>query len=667
MKIESIVLTNFRCFGPTPIEIKLDDLSCLIGNNGTGKTATLEAISRVFGVTQNDRKIRNSDFHVPNGESLEDVEERSLSIELRIEFPEIEDGHASDSIPQHFDQMIIEREGEAPHCRIRLDATWSANNTLEGEIREELRWITSSDNGEERLGVSPNQRSSVQVYYVPAIRNPVKQISNVTGSLVHRLIKSINWSEDLKDRHAELVDDFNDEFSSERAIEVISETLTNGWKNYCAGTPYADVKISPIKNDFEKVVSQIEVLIEKENDSGISELSDLSEGMRSLFYLTLIRSIFDIENIIMSEGAEESGFDDLTLTFPYLSMFCIEEPENHLAPHFLGKITDNFRGLSEDTRAQVLITSHSPAIVKRIHPEEIRHFRMTDAGSTAVSYIDLPEQGDEAYKYVRNAVQAYPELYFSKVVLLCEGDSEEVILPRMLEVNGIIADQSFLSIVPLSGRHVNHFWRLLSHLDVPYITLLDYDRKRPTGGWEKIKYIIQQLLELGIEWNDLLAVSEDEVLTEESLSEMHTWELNPDEERYWLNRLKNYDVYFSQPLDIDALMLRMYFSYYTDLEQGERGPQIPENMNENNAREFKAAYSAVLGKRAGDSLSPNSISNPERYFWYRYLFLNKSKVVSHRKMITRISSEQLLESCPKTFKEIINKLRTMVNEKDTSE
>ena len=41
---------------------------------------------------------------------------------------------------------------------------------------------------------------------------------------------------------------------------------------------------------------------------------------------------------------------------------------------------------------------------------------------------------------------------------------------------------------PISGRHVNHFWRLLNDLEIPFITLLDLDRERDGGGWGRIKY-----------------------------------------------------------------------------------------------------------------------------------------------------------------------------------
>ncbi len=81
MFIETLVLKNFQCFGPTRNTIDLGaDLTAFIGTNGTGKTAACEALLRLFGITSQDRDVRIDDFHVPvNEEGTPDV--RELTIE----------------------------------------------------------------------------------------------------------------------------------------------------------------------------------------------------------------------------------------------------------------------------------------------------------------------------------------------------------------------------------------------------------------------------------------------------------------------------------------------------------------------------------------------------------------------------------------------------------
>lgn len=96
MHIESVTLTSFRCFGPDSVTIELDpDLTVMVGANGTGKSATFDALARLFGVTQDERRVRPEDFHVPVDEE-EAPATRNLSIDVVIAFPELEDEDEDD-------------------------------------------------------------------------------------------------------------------------------------------------------------------------------------------------------------------------------------------------------------------------------------------------------------------------------------------------------------------------------------------------------------------------------------------------------------------------------------------------------------------------------------------------------------------------------------------
>ena len=52
MFIERLSLTNFRCFGPEATSVDLTSgLTTFVGVNGAGKTALMQALQRLFGVT----------------------------------------------------------------------------------------------------------------------------------------------------------------------------------------------------------------------------------------------------------------------------------------------------------------------------------------------------------------------------------------------------------------------------------------------------------------------------------------------------------------------------------------------------------------------------------------------------------------------------------------
>src|SRR5690606_25350657 len=128
--------------------------------------------------------------------------------------------------------------------------------------------------------------------------------------------------------------------------------------------------------------------------------------------------------------------------------------------------------------------------------------------------VEMPAAVDEASKYVREAVLAYPELYFARLVVLGEGASEEVVLPRILAAHGLVPDYMSVSVVPLGGRHVNHFWRLLHGLGIPHVTLIDLDAGRHQAGWSRLQYALEQYR----------AFAPDAAIPPEHFAVLRTWD-----------------------------------------------------------------------------------------------------------------------------------------------
>ncbi len=148
MKIESITIQGFRCFDEAGETIHLDDLTCFVGPNASGKTAALMALARVFGESKVQRQVVPRDFHLAPGEGIKDKSPRTLLIECRLAFPELEEGHDANAgaVPETFNQMVVDEPGGTPFCRVRLEATWTNDGTLVGDVDQTISWIlTSSD------------------------------------------------------------------------------------------------------------------------------------------------------------------------------------------------------------------------------------------------------------------------------------------------------------------------------------------------------------------------------------------------------------------------------------------------------------------------------------------------------------------------------------------
>ncbi|HBO7316821.1 TPA: DUF2813 domain-containing protein, partial [Pseudomonas aeruginosa] len=130
MKLQTIRLSNFQSFGVQPTELGLDDITYLIGPNGSGKTAALQALCRLFAFDPSLRRILRSDFHVPFDEEIV-PEERQLWIEADFLFPELAEDEDNSTVAPHFGHMRLDEADGIPRVRFRLSATMGPDGDIE--------------------------------------------------------------------------------------------------------------------------------------------------------------------------------------------------------------------------------------------------------------------------------------------------------------------------------------------------------------------------------------------------------------------------------------------------------------------------------------------------------------------------------------------------------
>jgi putative ATP-dependent endonuclease of OLD family len=244
---------------------------------------------------------------------------------------------------------------------------------------------------------------------------------------------------------------------------------------------------------------------------------------------------------------------------------------------------------------------------------------------------------------VREAVRTYPELYFARFAVLGEGASEEVVLPRLAEAMGFDIDRSFVAVVPLGGRHVNHLWRLLTDLNIPYATLLDLDWGRDGGGWGRIKTACAQLLENGVAPQAIFA-QPDPAGPAANLAAL---DANPIEDfaslTNWANALRQHHVFFCTPLDLDYSMLRAFPAPYQVIEPGRQGPSQQGNPR-----------TAVLGDEGRADLYGNEQDQLLR--WYRYLFLGRGKPSTHVRVLSGQTHQALAAGAPEELRALLTSI-----------
>lgn len=715
MKLTTLTISGFQCFGERPAEISLDDVSYLLGPNSSGKTAVLHALARMFAVDPALRGVRPSDFHVrrpgparstpdatvgdqeaggassANGGS--DIQAGEVSaavdqatgsaltelwIEAEFTLPEVgasESTGAPPAIPEFLFQMRLEAIDAPMRVRIRLTATLDSAD----EVDERLEFVLSRDAAGNPTKVQPvggYARRRIQLHYLPARRNPREQISYAPGSLLGNALRAANWQSENRKIQA-WNSEITQALSENPAILAIGTHLTKNWSQLHRSDHYAAPTIGFGQNDLDLLLRQLTVNFGPNPQGATSNFDMLSDGQQSLLYLTTVLALHEVGRALLTQ--ESGPFSEEKYRPAVFTMLAFEEPENSLSPFYLGRVLKLLKTSAGEPDCQAVIATHSPAVVRRVLPAQIRYLRLDDTRCTQVRSIPVPADDDEARKYVQQAVAAYPELYFARLVVLGEGASEEVFLPRLFSAAQTDVDAHSVAVVPLGGRHVNHMWRLLNALGIPHVTLLDLDRCRFGGGWGRVRTAVANLKEFA---------SRAEIqaqLADKNVADLPTWRETDlpaaDLDGGWLKWLESADVFFSAPLDLDFLLLESYQGVYmTEQEapegdtsedtsqQGETPPPV-EHASLKPGAELAPGDSAtaaageaptdqglarqVLGRK---SLDPTGTYTPAQlalFARYRSLFQMGSKPAAHFVALSKLTDEQLLSGLPPVMQRLV--------------
>lgn len=499
------------------------------------------------------RRVQPSDFHVPAGTDARQID-CELWIEVDIEFEETADENGEHpAIAPFFTHMALDDPNGLPRVRVRLTATLDVDDYVE-EVIEYITQVDSDGAPAQRSVMSRYDRAMVEVHYLPARRDPADHIAYTATSLLGRLLRAADWT-DERDETARLADELSDAMVANPAVAGIGEALTSVWGSLHHGPYFKDPSIAFGRGDLEGVLRQITMVFSPGPGGETVDVERLSDGHKSMLYVALVLAWREIARSVLR--GDETSFDQDRLRPPVHVVLALEEPENSMAPQHLGRIVRQLRGVCAEDDMQGVVATHSPSLLHRVEPEDIRFLRLNAARETQVRTVEMPVNTDEAAKYVREAVRAYPELYFSRLVVLGEGDSEQIVLPRVLAAAGIADDDASVSVVPLGGRHVNHFWRLLERLEIPYVTLLDLDGGRHQGGWGRVKYAAKQV-------NKIKPNTFDAATMEKRLP---AWNADVDfpsefNSGFLCSLQRHHNVFFSSPLDLDLMMLEAYPDAY---------------------------------------------------------------------------------------------------------
>jgi putative ATP-dependent endonuclease of OLD family len=402
MHIESITLQNFRCFGPDPTTVTLGpDLITLIGANGAGKSAFIEALRRLFGLTRDERTLTRVDVHFGPDERPDTVAERQIVIDIVFAFPELagDEAGAVRTVPEVFRVMTAAAPGEPLKARLRLEAQWKRGESFVDDIETALYWISHLNDvefgedggaGLDKQRVHSSDRGKVQLIHVPATRDGGAVTRQALRQLLRRLERSGDFGADTKEKIQEVSETLQEKMDELPAIGWVTEKLAENWGRLHAAAHLRNPRLVVLSREFTQLLRSLTARLSPTPDGRERGLDELSEGQTSLFFLALAATVAQLESEL-AKGTPPHGFTDLDVAPPALTIYAVEEPENHLAPFYLSRLMSLLAELCAGHQAMGIVTSHAPSVLRRVGPEAVRHFRLDiEKLITHVNCIRLP-------------------------------------------------------------------------------------------------------------------------------------------------------------------------------------------------------------------------------------------------------------------------------------
>ncbi|KAF3977099.1 MAG: AAA family ATPase [Methylococcales symbiont of Iophon sp. n. MRB-2018] len=469
--IKSIRIAGFR--GLENIEVELEKTTVLTGMNNTGKTSFLKAIQLALGsrqfISQDDFFIRGNDtaskiiidvLIIPTGKDGERVEAFTDGWERLFTTNRIQDDGVNSFVPLRtivsFDKIKNSYKAEQSILK-----TW-------GDFLQNNKNWFDSDNG---IKIAFNF-DELPFFYMDAQRD-ILEDTKLRNSYLGKMLSKIEYSpKDIKELEEQISGLNEKAVSSSDILTTIKSTLKG--LDSAMGTSSDGIEITPFTKKIRDLNKGLTIYYSDNQDSFSMEYHGM--GTRSWSSLLTLKAFISL--LTTNAKKENSVF------YPILA---IEEPEAHLHPNAQKKLYGQINSIA----GQKIISTHSPYIAATAELKQIRSFYKDT--QVRCGKIDIEKlKSEELRKINRQVINSRGEIFFSKLIVFFEGETEEQALP-------IFAEEYFaktpvemgLDFVGVGG-YGNYlpFLRFAKSLNIPWLILSDAE-------YDVVKSVNKQLNDSG--------------------------------------------------------------------------------------------------------------------------------------------------------------------------
>ncbi|WP_394774986.1 ATP-dependent endonuclease [Flavobacterium sp.] len=408
IRLKTIRIKGFRGF--KNIEVDFQNTTVLVGTNNAGKTTLLKALQIVL---TNSHFITNDDFFY-----CEDHIDDTIIIDLLF-VPIDEKNNIVDEFSEDWSDVFkAERIGILSTGEQIL-----AFRTLIKEYNKTFKkqqfyideWEEFEDeDGDYWFDIEYDNEQNyyfeeIPFFYLEANRDILEDIKS-KSSYLGRILSSLEFSETDKAKIETLISQLNS--TTIEGSEVLTELQSTLEElDTAMDNPNNSVQLTPFTKKIRDLNKGIRI--------NYSEFSMDYHGMgtRSWSSLLVLKSFLNLNAKIYEDNQR-----------PYFPILAIEEPESHLHPNAQKKIYSQINEIV----GQKIISTHSNYIASNAKLDEIisisKNLDIVSIGKLLPGF-----DAEEIRQICRQVINTRGEMYFSKLVILFEGETEEQVLPLLIK------------------------------------------------------------------------------------------------------------------------------------------------------------------------------------------------------------------------------------------
>lgn len=453
--VKVVRISGFR--GLSNIEVILEKTTILTGMNNTGKTSFLKALQLALG---NRQFISQDDFFI-QGNSISE----KITVDLLI-IPVNKEGTRCDNFSENWEILFTTDRIQNDDLGnsfiplrtiITFDRMKNSFKTQQfilqnwPELKQGVIDWFDVDNGK-KLSFHFDE---MPFFYMDAQRD-ILEDTKLRSSYLGKMLSKIEYSPEAIEEIEKQIESLNEQaVSGSNILSNIKDSLKE--LDTAMNTGSEGIELTPFTKKIRDLSKGLTIYYTDKKDSFSMECHGM--GTRSWSSLLTLKSFISLLSI--------NAINEQSVFFPVLT---IEEPEAHLHPNAQKKLYAQMNTIE----GQKIISTHSPYIAASSKLGQIRSFfkdEMVTCGQIDTNILTH----EDIRKINRQVINTRGEIFFSKLIVFLEGETEEQALP-------IFAQKHFnktsvelgVDFVGVNGhRNYLPFLRFSEALNIPWVIFSD--------------------------------------------------------------------------------------------------------------------------------------------------------------------------------------------------